>query len=326
MAEVKAPLLGADGQEAGAFDDVAGQCKKSSFAKTRRYLSVAALCLAGVGMLNAASYYRKKIVPSYFSSTTTGWGEASCYKNTGGTCYIQGCNADRKAECSTGHCWCKEGCVGSDGLCRADVSSYKLVASNFRLKNFYWKDQYMYAPRTWFMEQLRTTTANSGYADLWNLYELPGPMWVPYGLSGAFKDTPGYFLSPVEFPEYAAGIASTKMQAYVPTGGGGKNNKGSSGGIVIPVGSMFVVDLYHLTSRHLLANTAPFNPAVVMNSLCRPAKYPEAIEINGGFGQASWYVHTASWEVFGWVWSDPQEGGYWVPDPPLNISLPTCRR
>jgi len=187
-----------------------------------------------------------------------------------------------------------------------------------------YKDQYMYAPRTFFMEQLRTTASKGVYADSWNLYRVPGHLWKP-GLSvgGYIGSDVAYLLSPVEFPEYAAGVASTKMQAWIPLGGDSKSNSGS--GIVIPVGSMLVADLYHLTSRHGLANANPFNPASVMLTMCVPKGHPNAVEINGAVGQASFYVHHASWEVFGWVWSDPGEGGYWVPEPPLNFSVPACR-
>merc|ERR1719362_2037371 len=83
--------------------------------------------------------------------------------------------------------------------------------------------------------------------------------------------------------------------------------------------------LYH-GGRRRLANKFPFNIAYVMNSLCRPNSHPEAVQINGALGTASWYIHHASWEVFGWVWSDPGEGGYWVPDSPLDDDIPVCKR
>jgi len=225
---------------------------------------------------------------------------------------ISNCYAERGAVCRGSNCVCANGCTGADGICR-NISSYKLVGKNVRFRNVKFSDQYLYAPRTWFMEQIRTTDTAGQYADLWNVYKMPGKDYQ-YGQEM-------FLLSPVEFPEYAAGVADTKMRAWIPLG----DKKGADGnGIVIPVGSLFVVDLYHLTSRHLLANKYPFNIAYIMNNICRPNSHPNAVEINGALGRASWYIHHASWEVFGWVWSDPGEGGYWVPEPPLDVPLQIC--
>merc|ERR1712194_550456 len=104
-----------------------------------------------------------------------------------------------------------------------------------------------------------------GYPDRWNIYQMPGQQWVPYGLQGSFTEHHGYLISPVAYPEFAAGISDTKMKAYIPLnsnskGSGSHSSRGSSDGIIIPVGSMFIVSLYHLTSRYLMANRCPFDP------------------------------------------------------------------
>merc|ERR1711862_379967 len=109
-----------------------------------------------------------------------------------------------------------------------------------------------------FMEQVRTTSSEGQYADLWNVYKMPGYDWL--------HQQEMFMLSPAEFPEYAAGVSTTKMPAYIPTGGKGDDKSG----VVVPVGSMFIVALYHLTSRHLLANRDPFNIGYVMNTMCKP--------------------------------------------------------
>merc|ERR1712232_996655 len=230
------------------------------------------------------------------------------------------------------------------GKCRHDLNQYELMASNFRLRNVKWKDQYLYAARTWFMEQLRTTVYKGKYADTWNLYRVPGPTWTPYGAQiGAMGDQgtishgaglgylingSRYILSPVEFPEFAAAIANNKARLSIPVGG----DKNHDPDFYIKVGSMYAVDLYHLTHRHLAANRFPFDPSLIFNDICRPQNAPTAtaIEINGMFGTASWYVHTASWLVYGWVWSDPSEGGYWEMEDEsgksIDIQFPICQQ
>jgi len=313
-ASIADPLLaGANGTDGDVGTpakvvDAASSAKPVSYKKC--YFTVAWLSLTSLGLLGLACVYSPLMSPKPPGTlAVTGWGDPSCYTVTGGTCMVYGCNADRGAVCGYGHnCVCKEGCTGADGLCYHNVSSYKLVGKNVRFKNVKYSDQSLYAARTWFMEQLRTTSSEGKYADLWNVYKMPGYDWL--------HQQEMFLFSPVEFPEYAAGVASTKMAAYIPTGGKGKDN---SGGVVVPVGSMFIVSLFHLTSRHLLANRYPFNIGYVMNTMCKPRSHPNAVEINGALGQASWYEHHASWEVFGWVWSDPREGGYWVADPPLDI-------
>merc|ERR1719433_1347186 len=125
---------------------------------------------------------------------------------------VSDCNTDRQAVCTSDHnCVCAHGCTGADGRCRS-MSSYSLVGKNVRFRYVKWSDQYLYAPRTFFMEQLRTTSSAGVFADLWNVYKMPGVDFA-YGQEM-------FLLSPVEFPEYAAGVADTKMSAYIPSNDG----------------------------------------------------------------------------------------------------------
>jgi len=311
MAGISDPLL-RTADEGGAKEAEVVEVPKSARPWPRKlYLAVGLLGACACGLACAGARSPKAYPTAALTSLVSGWGDAACYTVTGGTCMIYGCNADRGAVCGVGHnCVCESGCTGADGICRP-TAGYQVIARNVRLRNAKFSGQYLYAPRSWFMEQLRVTDQKGKYADLWNIYKLPGKdyLWR--------QDM--YFLSPAEFPEYAAGVANTKMEAYVPGKGGGDNS-----GFVVPVGSLFVVDLFHLTSRHGLLDRDPFNIGQVMNTLCRPREHPEAIQISGSLGQATWYVHHASWEVFGWVWSQPGEGGHWVPEPPLNHTLPFC--
>lgn len=255
-----------------------------------------------------------------------GWGEAKCYKVTGGTCRLGRCRAERNAKCSFGTCYCETGCVGADGVCRSNLQEYKLVASNFRLRNNKWQDQYLYTPRTQFFEQLRVTEYKGKYADKWNLYEIPGPTWLPdfqqvMALGGSVNDInwgfgyrvdePRYILSPAEYPEYAAAIANNDLR------------------ITLGVGSLYSVEVYHLSKRHLLADALPFNPSLIFNRLCRPPGSPAAVEIDGLYSTAAWYVHMASWKTYGWMWGDPKAGGHWQMETesgqPIDIPLPPCK-
>merc|ERR1712176_321917 len=124
------------------------------------------------------------------------------------------------------------------------------------------------------------------------------------------KPVDAYIVSPVEFPEYAAGIAKN----WKP-----RINKVRDD--LYFTGSDWQVELFHLSSRLLLANAMPFDPRRVLNSLC---KIGNAVRIKGGLGQVSWYLHHLSWRVFGWGQTDPEEGGDWVPEPLFDFPLESC--
>merc|ERR1712217_576773 len=133
----------------------------------------------------------------------------------------------------------------------------------FKLRNFYFTDQYLYAPRTNFMDQLRTAAKDlyTHYSYNWNLYELPGKMWVPPGTYST-DATPGYYLSPTEFPEYAAGIDSNLLALHIPFSGKTLDPEihNPDRGLTFPFGNKYVVDLYHLSYRFFTKNLSPFNP------------------------------------------------------------------
>jgi len=264
--------------------DSASSNKPASYRKC--YLTVTWLSLTSLGLLGLACMYSPLMRPkSPGTVLVPGWGDAACYTVTGGTCKILNCHPERHAVCSLGNCVCETGCTGADGNCY-NIRNYSLVGKSVRFTNVKYSDQYLSAPdNLW--EQLQGSTK----PDFWNVYKMPG---------GDFQNGHEMFLlSPVKFPEYVAGIA---------------NNHGIST-------DPFIVSLYHLTSRHLAANWFPYDPGLVMNALCRPHSHPEAVEINGRHGASSWYMHEFSSNVFGSVSTNPGEGGYWVPEPRLDIPL-----
>jgi len=254
MASISNPLLAgsyvADGEKGTMMEKVdAASIAEPAFYR-KCYFTVACLSLVSLGLLGLACVYSPLTSPRTPGTLlVNGWGDASCYTFTGGTCMVENCYAFRDAYCTSDHnCACANGCTGADGICHHNISSYNLVGKSVRFRNVKWSDNYLYAPRTFFMEQLRTAPFPEvgTYANLWNVYKVPG-------LDSQYHQEM-FLLSPVEFPEFAAGVADTKLSAYIPSNGkSGVDN----GGIVIPVGSMFTVSLYHLnlaicsqTGRH----------------------------------------------------------------------------
>jgi len=305
MPAISDPLLEVACSDEKVASD-AEECRKG------RRLAVCALTML-VAVVGLASIQYGP--PDHRSSSKTtlptelveGWGDARCYTFTGGTCHIEGCDAVRNATCSGwGKCFCATGCAGADGLCYPTQG--EIVASNFKLRNVKYNNQYMYIPSVFFEEQLRTTEFPGKYATSFNLWKVPGS-------SRLVEDM--YYLQPVAYPEYTVGIGITKMWDPFLV---------STSGFVIPIplGSLFPAYAYHMTTRHLLAKYQPFNPVMMMMDVCTPAAQPDAVVLNGAMGKASLYIHHLSWEVFGWVWSDPGEGGYWVPDPPIDHTFRQC--
>lgn len=218
------------------------------------------------------------------------WAKLPCYTVTGGTCFVQDCKPERHADCSFGSCLCSAGCVGADGNCYKDIKGYELVASKIRLRNIKFTD-YLYTPRTWFLQQLRVTSTPRTYADKWNVYRVPGT---------AFEEE-YYMISPVEYPGYAAGI-TTDMTVTA---------------------KVIVVDIRNNNQ----------DPWGIFQYLCEPPHHPGAWQISNVHMQGQgvkWYVHHGSWRVFGYLWgalraaADVGEGGEWMPEPPINLSLPRC--
>lgn len=225
------------------------------------------------------------------------WVKHPCLTYTGGTCTLLSCNAERKATCSWGSCVCPSGCVGASGNCYRDMAGYELVASNIKLRNVKY-DGYLYTPDTWFMSQLRIYDRGDtgSYSDKWNVYRVPG---AAFG-----KEF--YIISPVKYPGYASGVGpNPDPLAFSP---------------------------YRVIVASMSSTTQ--DPWGFFQQLCEPPLHPGAFEISnlqeGGNG-VKWYVHHGSWEVFGYLLGavvsslKVGEGGEWMPEPPVNLSLPQCQ-
>merc|ERR1712151_1095201 len=119
-------------------------------------------------------------------------------------------------------------------------------------------------------QQLRTAgLAYTWYGKLWNVYEIPGEMWLPNWLYKGYKGTKhAYFLVPDEYPGFAAGIASTKF-SFSNWFDQSTSKHDFNAGVLFPIGSQEVVDTYNLGGGSWKPpNFAPFDPALVQNSLC----------------------------------------------------------
>lgn len=188
-----------------------------------------------------------------------------------------------------GYCLCRSGgCVGAEGNCHKEVAQYELVASGIRLRNVGF-NAYLYAPEAFFTRQLKISSDPG--PDRWNVYRVPG---VAFGQVY-------YVFSPVDYPEgyvasYDAGILGARVIVW--------DIKGS------PL----------------------HDPWDLFNSLCEPPAHPGAWEISmlHAKGQGlKWYVGFGSWGVFGYILGalaggSVGKGGQWMPEPPVNLSLPRC--
>jgi len=195
--------------------------------------------------------------------------------------------------------------VGADGNCHS--SGPQKVASNFKLRNVKFDDQYLYASTNPMYSQLRTTRSPDD-TSLFNLYRLPGKLFQTKVLGANVSRNGGidaYFLQPVKQPEYTVGLSDSYQV----------------------LGSQLAVDIFHMTHPHA-ADAAPFDPALMMMKTCTPRGHEDAVEFDiipsSGVGGSAMYIHHGSWLVYGWAWSSPSDGGYWVPEPAFDFKPDYC--
>lgn len=124
--------------------------------------------------------------------------EASCWKNTGGTCSLFGCKSARGAtDCTHHQCICQPGhCAGADGTCYPQNNA--LVASNFTLRSALWPDKFLFARDCSKMQGLRGALAidgkDTGLQSKFALYQFPG---------GSPRGQPEYLITSLAFPTCA---------------------------------------------------------------------------------------------------------------------------
>eukprot|EP00928_Gymnodinium_smaydae_P019290 TRINITY_DN1738_c0_g1_i1.p1 TRINITY_DN1738_c0_g1~~TRINITY_DN1738_c0_g1_i1.p1 ORF type:complete len:321 (+),score=62.54 TRINITY_DN1738_c0_g1_i1:60-965(+) len=212
----------------------------------------------------------------------------SCYAFTGGTCFSEGCNANRSATCVDGKCLC----MASAGMCtnalgQCESGNYKQVADGIYIDNAYWTDQRLYMQTFSVFTQLKVSGWKFALGDeaKWDVHEVPGRI----------KGKKMYMLSSKRWPSWIAAMRATAATAFSPFG-------------------MFGLNLDH--------ESAPWEPQGLNVHICQMTKpgFSDAVQIMspGTLSTAGLvsraYVHVGSWLVYGWeLTSDPGTGGYWVP-------------
>jgi len=222
------------------------------------------------------------------------YGTVTCYTNTGGSCYMGGCNASRAAKCVSSTCVCEGACAGANGQCYKGATN-KQIAKGFKLKNYYWPKYSMYFQGESIFGQIKTTNAYSAlnlHKDMFNLYKLPG----------ASTKNASFFLSSYKYTDLVARIGLTTGTALKTHG-------------------------FYAT-----ALKDGKSPDVLAVHVCYDAKH-KAIMI-GNVAQTWWaYVHRGSWLVYGSAASSAKKstvgtGGLWKPEPMFTkkeiAELPSC--
>lgn len=115
-------------------------------------------------------------------------------------------------------------------------------------------------------------------------------------MPGMFRDRRSYILTTEAFPDWVATIRSTALTAFSFFG-------------------VYEVSLDKLWAPQDIAVTVCGQGDAIMIGSVSEVK------------TAWFYVHHASWQVYGWLWSNnPGAGGLWVPDPPFpSGSVPQCQ-
>lgn len=131
-----------------------------------------------------------------------------CYSYTGGTCRIQDCDFQRKAECvhhwgAGFFCMCPEGtCTGADGTCYP--GNYKKIAEGIEIKNALFQGETMYFPRNMMLSGVGVDSDADGkkYDDKFDIYLLPGLVHAGEGsVDTKFVEA---FVTTTEQPDYVA--------------------------------------------------------------------------------------------------------------------------
>uniref|UniRef100_A0A7S1W0G2 Uncharacterized protein n=1 Tax=Alexandrium catenella TaxID=2925 RepID=A0A7S1W0G2_ALECA len=222
----------------------------------------------------------------------TALGEAAlssaCYGYTGGTCHIEGCNPDRHAVCYAGDCVCPgpDMCSGADGRCYH--ARNVPVASGFTLTNKKYSRQKLMMPTVSVLGQLHTTVMPSfllSGQDKFNLIRLMGTV----------EGKANYFLTTQGYPDKVATIRATAGTAF----------------------SLF--------GAYEVALWKEFGIGDLAVQVCSKGDGNIMIGSPGSMRTEWFYIHHASWLVYGTPLSDPGDSAIWSTDPPIHDGvIPVC--
>lgn len=237
-----------------------------------------------------------------------------CIQHTGGTCMIQGCAAWRgPTTCSVGRCFCQEGhCAGSDGQCYE--ARNRLVGQHLRFRNARWPEYYLYFASV-FPHSLYVSKDPSRQGDL-RLLELPGQ-------DRSFDKE--VLLSSEAFSNWVAAMGESddsstfdlkkdSISSLHTTLRDSSESTRSITARAVQLKGLMSTPVSQLTVRFVEAPRYEGQPNGTTSFMISSWKYPDRYMM----------VSRASWDVAAGR-HDPGVGGYWISEPPLNMSLPRFR-
>lgn len=228
------------------------------------------------------------------------YNDPRCLRNSGGTCAIWGCNADRgPTDCvywtpgvthmfENGHyCMCQPGyCAAMDGKCYPNNNN-TLVASRVAIRNAQWMDYHMYI-RGWDVYLDDDVPSDRG---LWNVYSLPD-----YTGAGATN----FLLMNVDYPDF---VLTMEHQCT------SHSHRDDTCHYVPKVTWLYKMDSSFVTMMH----TAPWMTlAYTMVNMDYGNKFFAGTQLGWGVSAISNYG------------SAPGPSAYWVFDPPLPAAAPAA--
>lgn len=227
-----------------------------------------------------------------------------CMRNTGGTCNVFGCLADRGPTVCEHvpwilgkSCLCQEGlCASLDGRCRASPTALPVGnATRYTLRNVQWPDHFVRFSR-WGNALTVTQDSNTSAGHI-RLFSMPT----------AQGQKPSQFLMrSSEFPDY---VATSTSELVCQESGGEHGSRHCHTEFLVRQEWMYKPD-HRWVLKIRRANWAYAGNEVAVTI--------ESLSMLGRF----WYVPRMSWEVgLTDLSGDPGPQGYWVFDPPLPADL-----
>lgn len=235
---------------------------------------------------------------------------------------VQGCWASRgPTKCTDiGRCVCQPGyCSGAEGRCYP--GRYKLLLENFTIRNYRWKDKYMFASHgseLGFSYPLRVSSDSTSLPTRFRLYQMPDGALLLYSMA---------------YPGYAAHVEVDKDNMELDHVNTAKHDMFSStisGDVPTVSGEQsrfFKVSLLDIRVSGLLSS----NPQAGAPTLqvFRPPGGDAKLKSTGGavmlgshkFSHRYMYVPGMSYGV-DMYYDDPGDGALWVFDPPLPADVP----
>jgi hypothetical protein len=265
--------------------------------RIRRTAAVAAVVSFGLAAFYCGSVFGRgtpETHEAYFGQLKLSNGSVSnladtieCYSYTGDSCYSAACGPNKGTCNAPNGLWHHCDCVSPAGCVSVDgvcgSKPYEKVAEGFHLQNMKWTWQHMYMPTFHLMDTIATSGA-------W-LSTMPrASSWTLYKLPRNWGGHTGYFLTTEAYPGYTASIRWTTGTAL------------------------------SLRGAYEVALTKQLEPWRLAVRVC---SRPDGTIMIGNMDGVWFYLHHFSYNVYGWQFGDPGDGGYWKADKAIN-GLESC--